>query len=543
MGTNVAFEIIANDRASRTFNNVGQAADRSSGKLKAFAKVGALAVAGAAVVAGKALFDMTKAAVADEAAQKKLALQLRNSAGATDEQVASVEDWITRTGALLGVADDELRPALARLVTATKDVGKAQDLAALAMDVSAGTGKSLKSVTEALMKAQNGSVSGLSRLGVATKNAKGETMSFDKVVGQMAATFNGQAVEAADTTEGKFNRLKVMFDETKEAIGARLIPVATRLADWFLREGVPALDRFGSWIDDKVIPALRDLGGWIGDNVVPVLRGFAGFVTDHVIPALQTFGERVLVGLRGFIDNVSEGIENNRPFLESLARGFQEIGKWIVDNVIPALGTLAEHYLPAVGKAIGTAITVVKKLSGWLLDLGIFGVDAFRFLLNAALETFDGILNAAEWGLGWIPGIGDKIADANRAFDNFRENTINALDKTSDALRRVRGQIDGIDPTKHVDVTIEAHYVGWRSGLTQGMTSGGGSQQPGSLSDLTGGRDPRAGRTTERSMVTSQRTTASRTDSLLEQILRTLEGMPVVRLENAGQGAYLQGVT
>ena len=47
---------------------------------------------------------------------------------------------------------------MGKLVAATGDVAKAQDLASLAMDVSAGSGKSLDAVTMALVRAQNGSV-------------------------------------------------------------------------------------------------------------------------------------------------------------------------------------------------------------------------------------------------------------------------------------------------------------------------------------------------------------------------------------------------
>ncbi|MCF6376896.1 hypothetical protein L2K70_04710 [Nocardioides KLBMP 9356] len=244
MSTAIVFDILARDRASDKFDHVGDSASRSSGKLKKFAAVGAGAVAGGAIIAGKALFDMGKAAMEDEESQKKLATALKNSAGATDQQVASTEKWIERQGKSLGVADDELRPALSRLATATGDVGKAQELTSLAMDVSAGTGKSLKTVTEALMKAQNGSLGGLSRLGVATKDQEGKEKSLKQVTKELADLHQGQASNAANTAQGKFRRLSVQFDEVKETIGQKLLPMAEKLADWLLRDGIPAAEKF-----------------------------------------------------------------------------------------------------------------------------------------------------------------------------------------------------------------------------------------------------------------------------------------------------------
>lgn len=586
MSTNIAFDIIAHDRASRTFNNVGQAADRSSGKLKTFAKVGAAAVAGAAIVAGKALFDMTKAAIADEAAQAKLATQLRNSARATDAQVASVEEFIDSAARAYGVADDELRPAFGRLVAATHDVGKAQDMVALAMDVSAGTGKSLQSVTEALVKAQNGSVGGLARLGVATKDAAGETKSLDEITKDLASTYEGQASVAANTTEGKFRRLQVTLDETKEAIGARLIPVATQLADWFLREGVPALDKFGSWIDAKVVPALEDMGDWIGTNVLPVLRDFGGFIMDHVVPSLRELGEGALKGVQGFLENVGDAIEDNRPFLEAMFEAFKKIGTFIVDNLGPALGKFYEVYLPALGQQIEIVVGTVRMLVSALLKMGEWGVRAFGYLLDAAFSSFEGILDAAAWGLGWIPGIGDDIRGAAEAFANFRDRTVNSLEDTANKLRDVHERINGL-PDKTVKINADTNSAavalnGISSKIaalptsktikiyTHVLTSGSAGQGGGDLGDLLGGRSrnargtgywrggvtlvgeegpeivelPRGSRIHDaaRSQQMARESGGGLTKADIEDAFaRALARLPIVRLSDAGQGSYLQG--
>ncbi len=123
--------------------------------LPAAAAIGALAVVGV---------DAVKAFAEDDAAAQKLATTLQNVTSATDAQVASVEDFITKTSIASAVADDELRPALDSLVRGTGVVAQAQDLLGLALDISAGTGKDLGLVSDALSKAYNGNFAALKKL-------------------------------------------------------------------------------------------------------------------------------------------------------------------------------------------------------------------------------------------------------------------------------------------------------------------------------------------------------------------------------------------
>jgi hypothetical protein len=181
------------------------------------------------------MVGMVKNGADDLAAQRKLAVALHNTTGATKEQVKGVESWISKQGVALGVTDDELRPALQRLVQSTGNVSKAQKLAGVAMDASAGSGKSLKVVSEAIAKAHNGNLGALSRLGVKIKDTNGKTLTFNQAMKEMGKTFKGQAAAGANTFDGKMGRLKLMFDETKETIGQALIPMLTKLADWFLK--------------------------------------------------------------------------------------------------------------------------------------------------------------------------------------------------------------------------------------------------------------------------------------------------------------------
>jgi hypothetical protein len=204
---------------------------------------------------GVAMFDAAKGAMADEAAAKELSRSLKATTKATDAIVASTEDWITEQGKLLGVTDDQLRPALSKLARATGSVEKAQRLANQAMDISVATGKPLETVVAALEKAYGGNMTALQRLAPEYRDLIKEGASFEEVMDKLAKTTGGAAAEAANTAEGRFRILKLQLDETKESIGASLIPV--------IEEGLPVLERFADWAQENP-EAFKNIGLAIG---------------------------------------------------------------------------------------------------------------------------------------------------------------------------------------------------------------------------------------------------------------------------------------
>lgn len=267
----------------RKLDQSEKATEGFSGKVTEFGNKAkaAFAAAGvaAAAYAGKLLVDGVKAAIADEAAQNKLATTLKNVTGATEKQIAATEEYIKKTSLAFGVTDDDLRPSLERLTIATGDVTKAQNLQKLALDVAAGSGKSLDTVTQALSRAYEGNNTSLSRLGVGLSAAELKTMSFDTVTKTLSDTFKNAASTQADTFQGKMARLTVAFDEAKESIGARLLPILTNIMTFITDKAVPAaqalFDKFKpltSAIEDNK-DEFKALWGFLDKNVVPILTG------------------------------------------------------------------------------------------------------------------------------------------------------------------------------------------------------------------------------------------------------------------------------
>jgi len=99
------------------------------------AALGFAAVGVAALTAGKFMLDFAKIARQDQLAQVQLAGTLRQTTKATDAQIKAVEDYIDVTQRATGVADDDLRPSMSRLLRSTNSVAKAQKLLNLALDI------------------------------------------------------------------------------------------------------------------------------------------------------------------------------------------------------------------------------------------------------------------------------------------------------------------------------------------------------------------------------------------------------------------------
>jgi hypothetical protein len=140
-----------------------------------------------------------------------------------ESQSVGISDYINKLALATGTVKESLIPALEQLATYTHNVNKAQDLLQLSLDVSAGTGKDLATVTAAIGKAYGGNTTALGKLGAGISQAMLKTKNFALVQQQLTATFGGDAAAAADTYAGRIQRLGVAFTQLKENFGQGII--------------------------------------------------------------------------------------------------------------------------------------------------------------------------------------------------------------------------------------------------------------------------------------------------------------------------------
>ena len=252
------FNAKGTQKAIKEFQKLEGASAKAQYAIKKSAVPAAAAVAGL----GLALVGATKAAMEDQAEQVQLALALSNVTGATDAQIKAEEDMITKMSLASGVADSELRPALAALTRGTKDIEEANKALALAQDISAGSGKDLATVSDALAKAYGGNMKGLAALSPEIKAMIKDGASLEDVMNVLGGSFGGASAAAAATAEGGMKRLGIALAETKESIGAALIPVVEAL--------LPYLIAFGAWAHEHTKVFLI-VAGAIGGIALTIL--------------------------------------------------------------------------------------------------------------------------------------------------------------------------------------------------------------------------------------------------------------------------------
>jgi hypothetical protein len=261
--------------------------------MKSIAKSAALAgvaVAGMAVAFG---VDAVKAAIEDQKSQKQLQVALKNTTKATDKQIKSAEKWITKQQFAYGIADDKLRPALARLTRATGDVTKAQDLLSIAIDVSAGTGKDLQTVTDAIAKAQTGNLGSLKKLGVPLTENIIKTKDLTAANELMAKSYGGAAAANADTLAGKLAIFNQRIGEAKESIGTAILKAIQPFAEkWLPKIATLVTDVIDGFLGKKGKGEGISLGKAIKD-VTTAIGGFIAAFNANDDGKQRTFAENI----------------------------------------------------------------------------------------------------------------------------------------------------------------------------------------------------------------------------------------------------------
>ena len=369
-------------RAVAEFKQLEGAGKKAQFAIKKAAVPAGLALAGLAVALG----DATKGAIEDDAAQQLLAATITKNTGATEAQIKANEDWISTQGKLLGVTDDDLRPALSRLVTQTHDVAKAQELAALAMDISAATGKPLATVTEALAKAAGGSTTALGKLSPELKDMMKNGLDAEGAMSVLTDTFGGAAQTAADTAQGQFKRLGVALAETKESIGAALLPAI-----------------------EAVLPFLTAMGAWAADNstvflvVAGVIGGIAAaIVITNAAMTAWAAATTAFTAIQGVFNAVMAA---NPVVLFALAIAGLVIGLVIAYKKFDAFRNIVDAVFGAIKTGIKGGMDAITTYLSFVMGV-------YKAIFNGIATLWNNTIGKLSFSVPkWVPGLGGKGFD------------------------------------------------------------------------------------------------------------------------------------
>jgi hypothetical protein len=368
--------------ASNAIKGVGDTAKTTSESIKdAGTKAG---IAFAAISAGALL--AAKSAAEDEQNSAQLANTLKNVTGANQDTVKSVEDYINKATLATGIADDKLRPAFQRLVMSTKDVGEAQKLTNLAMEIATAKHIDVQAAANALAKAHDGNMGALKRLGVSLDETTVKNKDFGAAVVELGDQFKGSLAANADTAAGKFAIMQNSIVEAKESVGYALLPALESLTSVF----------------QKLAPFIQEHSDLIGAAVL-VIGGLAAIVmtAGAAVKAYETITKAMalaqkLLNLEMSLNPIGLVVIAIVALTAAFVLAYQHSEKFrdIVTDAFHAVKIVAEFVGDAIAYYFKTVFGAIK-----------FEINAIISLANIAIRALNGIHISVP---SWIPGIGGQ---------------------------------------------------------------------------------------------------------------------------------------
>jgi len=350
------------------------------------------------------LMESAKAASADKKSTELLNTQLVRNANATKTQIKQSDKFIENLSLQTGIFDDDLRPAMGKIVRATKDVDKAQELLALSLDASATTGQPLAKVSTAISQAFLGNRKQLEKLFPALKTSKDLFGDLEKIVG-------GQAIAQADP----FSKFNNSMDILKEKLGAVILPLIEQFVTEITKPG-GLVEQVGQFLTDLSNPktkpgqmfvdiknAVKDAFGYVkeffaffGDG--DAVEGFKNIATALIqaLPALLALkGIMMLASAGKSIANLAKAIALMTGAGAAGDGGILAGGKKNKGfNKLPLLGAGA---LAGVGLVLMTSgdtmqtgprdLTGINPKTGYKKDMPAFGSGIFANGKSFAAQT------------------------------------------------------------------------------------------------------------------------------------------------------------
>jgi hypothetical protein len=369
-----------------------------------------MAIAGAAAFGSVSAFTYkaVQAAAEDQKSQALLALQIKQTTNATDQQIESTMKFIGALQMSAAVSEEKLRPALAILVRGTGDLSEAQRLLQISLDISAGSGKDLEAVSTAISRAANGSFTALSKLGVPLDENTVKTKDFNAATSQLGETFKGASAAAANTFTGQMSKLKLGIGEITESIGKILLPY---------------FEKFVGFINDKIVPAVQIFVDNFKDKGV-------GGALAMATASMGTFGETAVnvleaayVSLLTFTHDLAKTV---RILADAAALGFALQG-----NVVGA------------GKALVTAIAMSKVQ------------DATNEALAGAGAMFDNFRMKVYMAQLQLAQLGKPPKDVSDSLDRMSQSGLRAANSVKDVAKELGGSTGGGGVAKAVKTATE----------------------------------------------------------------------------------------
>jgi len=198
----------------------------------------------------------------------------------------------------------------------------------LVMDISTATGTSSATVADALAKAYQGNFKALRSLSPEMATMIKEGASLNEIMDVLGGTFGGATAASAETAAGKMKILSNSIGETKESIGAALLPVVEAV--------LPILNKFAMWAQDNPEAFLAIAGA--------IAAVAAAIVVTNIAMALNPFAL------------IAAGIA---LLVVGLVTAYNKF-EWFRDGINAIVNTVIGFFAGMVNAAIGAVNAIIS---------------------------------------------------------------------------------------------------------------------------------------------------------------------------------------
>lgn len=408
-------------KAIAQFKQLETTGEKAQFAIKKAAIPAAAALTGLAVALG----DATSAAMEDQQEQAALALTLQNVTGAGAAQTAQVEKQITAMSRASGITDTQYRKSLEALVRGTKDVNIAMKDMNLVMDISTALQTDSATVADALAKAYQGNYKGLKALSPEMATMIKDGASLNEIMDVLGGTFGGATAKNAETAAGKMAILKNSISETKESIGAALLPVVQAV--------LPVLQKFADWAQKNpnaflAIAAAIGLvaAAIVATNIAMALNPFSliaagvALLVVALVAAYNKF-DWFKTGVDAIINGILSAFESVVNGAIMMVNGI--IRAYNAIPLVPDISTINHINLPSVGgPATQTAgrSNIPRMADGGIVNsptLALIGESGPEAVVPLdKMNTGGGVTINVTGGLSTSAEIGQAVVNALRAY-------------------------------------------------------------------------------------------------------------------------------
>lgn len=389
---------------TKNMDNATKDTQAFSGKaIETLGKVGLAVGAAAAAVAGFAVklgVDSVKAAIEAQKQQERLAILLRNTGGATEAQIETLNAQAIALGSVGVATRDNVTITQSQLATFDLMGGTIAKLTPAILDyVIAEKGATastddFRSMTNGLAQALQGNFASLTATGFvldeatkATIKNGTETERASALVEVLNSTYKGFNETIGETAEGQLIRLQNAFEDTKVKIGEALLPFVLELFDAFRIHLLPKIIEFTDFLIKEVVPAIDK------------------FVRPAVKRLIDTFG-----GLAVAFDDTTTAMFETRDGINLFGAVAKEISLSVLNGFLNVVN------------ALGVALAELTRI------LGFFFVLFTQFNLAKAIE----VLNFEQHKLN------DTVGNAQREFLKYQQQ----LDTTTNSLANAHRELN-----------------------------------------------------------------------------------------------------